>query len=410
MSRQAVVIALPPAEAVPVAAELRAAGFDAMTVTHADELAALFEERRDIAVVVIDCDDDLTEALEYYDLLHEGGRAIPALMVVSDRAIEQFAGSTAPTAAHDELVTRPYAAESLRWRIEAMCIRSQTVDDGSGPVLQNGPTDADAWSRRATVISVFNPKGGVGKTTIATNLAAALQLRRDQKVLLVDADTVTGHVTTSLGLEQVRTVRDSWLDEADGGPSEAFEDIAAEHQSGVRVVALTSSPLDTEILDPTRVGEALSAARRGFDYVIADLHPSYSPLNRAIFERSDRILVPVTPDIPAIRAAVQLCDIAEELGIRDRLALVINRANSGVSVADMEQTVGLPALAQIGSGGLLLVRAANEGRTVTDMYPKERITADFDELADRIMGTRRAAPAAKSPFRFLARRKEAVSA
>ena len=107
------------------------------------------------------------------------------------------------------------------------------------------------------------------------------------------------------------------------------------------VVALTSSRSNTEILEPARVADAIAAARRGFDFVVVDLHPSYSPLNQAVFERADRILVPVTPDVPALRAAVQLRDVAAiELGLRDRLALVVNRANSGVSVADMEQTSG----------------------------------------------------------------------
>ena len=96
--------------------------------------------------------------------------------------------------------------------------------------------------------------------------------------------------------------------------------------------------------------------------------------------------MPVTPDVPAIRAAVQLRDVAVGLGCRERLAMVINRANSGVTVADMERTVGMPALALIRSGGLLFVRAANEGRTVIEMFPKEKITADFDLLADRVLG------------------------
>ena len=153
-------------------------------------------------------------------------------------------------------------------------------------------------------------------------------------MLLVDADTVTGHVTTSLGIDAVRTVADSWRDEAEGGPVETLTELAAAHPSGMKVVSLTSSPLNTEILEPTRVADAISAARRGFDFVVVDLHPSYSALNQAIFEKADRILVPVTPDVPAIRAAVQLRDVATETGLRDRLALVVNRANSGVSVAD----------------------------------------------------------------------------
>jgi Flp pilus assembly CpaE family ATPase len=72
----------------------------------------------------------------------------------------------------------------------------------------------------------------------------------------------------------------------------------------------------------------------------------------------------------------------------------------------------MPALALLRSGGLLFVRAANEGRTVVEMYPRERITADFDALADRLLGTPKAAPvAARSPFRQLfTRQKEAVRA
>ena len=403
MARPAVVVALPTAESVPVTAELRAAGFEPITVTKPDQLEALLAERRDVGVAILDGETDFDQSLEYYSCLRDADRGIPALMVVSPRTLDRLAGHTVGSAAEDEYFTRPYSAESIRWRVEAMLIRSQTVDDGSGPVLQGGPLEHDGWARRATIVAIFNPKGGVGKTTIATNLASSLQINKGQSVLLVDADTVTGHVTTSLGIDAVRTVVDSWLDQAEGGPSETFIEMASAHPSGMKVVALTSSPLQTEILEPERVGDAITVARRGFDFVVVDLHPSYSHLNQAIFERADRILVPVTPDVPALRAAVQLRDLAVELGIKDRLALVVNRANSGVSVADMEKTVGMPAMALIRSGGLLFVRAANEGRTVTEMFPREKVSDDFDALADRLLGAKRAEPAARAPFRIFSR-------
>ncbi|TMF34327.1 MAG: hypothetical protein E6I26_12265 [Chloroflexi bacterium] len=411
MARPAIVVALPVTERKIVADELRSAGFEAIQIGAPDELEALLEHRRDIAVAILDGETDLDTSLEYYGLLHERSHKIPALMVMSPSAMDRmFSPSSA-----DEFFSRPYTADSIRWRIEAMCIRSMTVDDGSGPIIQSGSLEMGDWSRRATVLAIFNPKGGVGKTTIATNLGSALQLHRGQKVLLIDADTVTGHVTTSLGLEQVRTVADSWNDQADGGPVESLTELAAPHPSGLSVVALTSSPLNTEILEPSRVADSIATARPMYDFIVVDLHPSYSSLNLAIFEKADRILVPVTPDVPALRAAVQLRDVAIEVGLQDRLALIVNRANSGVSVADMERTVGMGALALIRSGGLLFVRAANEGRTVIEMYPRERITEDFDALADRLVRTHvpEASPAdtpQRSGFRLFGRSKEPARA
>jgi pilus assembly protein CpaE len=408
MARPAIAVALPGSESAPVAAELRAAGFTVATVARPEQLEALLASRRDVALAILDGETDLDQSLEYYSLLRDAGRAIPALMVLSERALAHL--DPGYGVVEDEYFTRPYSAESLRWRVEAMCIRSQTVDDGSGPILQGGPIEADGWSSRATIVAVFNPKGGVGKTTIATNLASVLQTRRGNDVLLIDADTVTGHVTTSLGIDGVRTLADSWRDQLDGGPRESLPEIASAHPSGMRVAALTSSPLDTDILDPERVAETITAARRGVDFIVVDLHPSYGKLNDAIFKVADRVLVPVTPDVPAIRAAVQLVDYAAELGVRERLSLVINRANSGVGVADIERTVGMSSIALIRSGGLLFVRAANEGRTLIELFPRERITEDFDGLADRVLGTPIPAPAMKVPFGLFNRAKTTARA
>lgn len=410
MTRPAVVIALPTGESGPVIFELADAGFEAFAVKTPAELGTALEAHANIGVAILDGETDLDAYLESYSLLQETGRKIPALMVVSPSSFDRLVAG-APESTEDEYFTRPYTADALRWRVEAMCIRSQTIDDGSGPILTNGSVSLEGWDRRATIVAVFNPKGGVGKTTVATNLAATLQIRRGRNVLLVDADTVTGHVTTSLAIEAGRTVADSWRDEAEGGPMETLAEIAAVHPSGLRVVALTDSPMETEVLDPARVALEINAARGTYDVIVVDLHPSYSAINQAIFEVADRILVPVTPDVPAIRAAVQLRDVAVERGFRERLAMVINRANSGVSVADMERTVGMPALALIRSGGLLFVRAANEGRTVIEMFPKERIVTDFDGLADALFGIAPAASQASKPgIRLFNRQKEAVGA
>lgn len=402
MARHAIVVALPPSESDPVCAELAMAGFEAIAIDAPFQLEALLDSRRDVALAILDGERDEDETTAFHRALRDGARAVPSLTVVSPEAFERLSVAE-DDGTGNEYFTRPYSANSIRWRAEAMCIRRETVDDGSGPVLAVAPDGHDAWSRRATVIAVFNPKGGVGKTTVATNLASSLQARKGKSVLLIDADTVTGHVTTSFAIEAVRTVADSWRDEAEGGPAETLVQLASAHGSGLRVVALTDSPINTEILEPERVQTAIALARRSFDVIVVDLHPSYSALNQAIFDEADRILVPVTPDVPAIRAAVQFLDVAVALGCRERVSMIVNRANSGVSVADMERTLGVTAFGQIRSAGLLFVRAANEGRTVIEMFPREKITGDFDVLADRLLGVQKPEGNVRSGFRFPSR-------
>ncbi|HYN48798.1 MAG TPA: AAA family ATPase [Candidatus Nanopelagicales bacterium] len=391
MARPSIAIALPRDERGAVADALRAADLDPLVVQRPEELAAHLAAGRHVALAILDGESDFDTSLEYYELLREGGRDIPALMVLSARTLERVSGSQAGS--RDEYFTRPYSAESIRWRVEAMMIRRLAVDDGSGAVLQSGPLSLDDWSRNGTFIAVFNPKGGVGKTTVAVNLAAALTAM-GRRVLLVDADTVTGHIASSLGLEHVRTLVDEVVDARDAGapPPATLDTLLAAHPSGMHVLVLASSPLKTSLLDPAHVAAAVDTGRSTHDVVVVDLHPDYEPLNRAIFERADRILVPVTPDVPALRAAVQLRDVANELGFGGKLSMVINRANSGVSVADMERTIGMPSLALIRSAGLQLVKAANEGRTVIDLFPNEKVSEDFRILAERVIG----APRAKS--------------
>jgi pilus assembly protein CpaE len=408
--RSAVAISLPPAEYAAVSDQLAEAGYEPIEVKTADDLEALLNLRRDIGVAILDGENDFDRTLEMYALLHDEDRNIPALMVVAARALDRMS-LAGKARVNDEYFTRPYSAESLRWRVEAMLIRAEIpIEDTQSGIIQadtspespssGGGFRSEGETRRGQIIIVFNPKGGVGKTTIAVNVAALLQVRKNQQVLLVDCDTVTGHVASSLGMENTRTVADAWTEDLNAGGAESFAEIAAVHQNGVSVLVMAESPLHTEILDPKRVAEAITTACRVYDWVVVDMHPDYGPLNQVIFERADKIIVPVTPDVPAIRAAVQFREVAVELEIRERLAMVVNRANSGVSVADMERTVGMPALAEVRSAGMLFVRAANEGRSAVERFPKEKVIEDIETLCDRLMATRDSG-AAKSGQGFM---------
>jgi pilus assembly protein CpaE len=381
--RGTVVVNLPPGEREPVTEALLDAGFGVEEAAVPADLVALATVRGPLALAIVDGDRLIDTTIEALAALRAQHDRLTVLYAASPGALETI--EAAGMGPDDEIAMRPFSADSIRWRVEAMIIRG-AADAETG--LVDSTIAGEALHHLAAgspIVAVFNPKGGVGKTTVATNLAAALQIRKGRSVLLVDADTVTGHVALSLGLRNVRGIADAWDEETDGEGQESILNLATEHSSGIRVATLTANPLSLPRLNPDRVAEMLLQSRDGIDTVVVDLHPSYGDVNLAVFATASRVLVPVTPDLPAIRAAVQLTQVATELGVRDRLSLVVNRANSGVSVHDIEETTGLKAIAQIRSAGMLLVRAGNLGKTLIEQFPREKVTAEFDYLADRVL-------------------------
>jgi pilus assembly protein CpaE len=371
-------------------------GFGTIVGSSAADLAAILSIGAHVSLAIVDAGDQPSETIELVKEARAGlGRSLPVLYVTDDGELDALMAGLEES---DEVLLRPVNPEALRWRLEAMTIRAQVGDGAAGEtVFASGNVQAD-WLSSSPVLAVFNPKGGVGKTTIATNLAAVLQLRRERDVLLIDGDTVTGHVALSLGMQPGMALADQFADEDAGDPHRPLLELATRHSSGIRVVALTNSPLSLGHLAPERVTDAIMEARHGVGTVIVDLHPSYSEVNLSVFAISDRIIVPVTPDLPAIRAAVQLKEVATELGMGERLGLVVNRANSGVSVADIEVTTGMKAIGEIRSAGMSFVWSSNVGRTVIEKFPKHKVVEDFERLADKLLSVP-AASTASTPER-----------
>ncbi len=399
VSPTAVALVLPKADFVAVCDDLVAAGYEPLPAENADDLERLLDSRDDIRVAIVNGEGEIDQTLELYGVLHDRGRKIPALILVSPLTFGRMSlgGRSDST---DEYFSRPFTAQSLRFRIDAMLIRSGEVPVEEPVVVEEivaahataatapvtPPAQPLEEAQRGRLVVVFNPKGGVGKTTVSVNLGAALQVRKHLRVLLIDCDAVTGHVAPSLGMPQLRTLAEAWLwDHQNGKEEETIAHVAVPHSVGLDVLVLAGTPFHTEVLEPARVAAAIAASRAFYDFVILDLHPDFGPLNLAIFDLADRIIVPVTPDVPCIRAAVQFREVATALEMRDRLVLVINRANSGIAPSKVERTVGIPALAKIRSAGKLFYQASDAGVPAVERAPGAKAVGDINRLADRLL-------------------------
>jgi pilus assembly protein CpaE len=374
---------------------LTRAGFD--TITDVGLAQGLMAQGRFPDLAILDCELPEERAALVYATLH-GEQPVPTLMLIGDD-IPTFA--TASAGVNDEYAVKPLPTDALVYRLQALLIRT-------GRAL---PSEAGEWTDAATqdgsaigeghVVSIFAPKGGVGKTTVAVNMAVAIREQTRSRVLLFDADVGVGNVTSVLAVKY----RMGLADLADSPPTEwtdaAFEHCVSVHeQSGVRVLTWGTEPGESERVTVDLLLAALRWAKAHHSYVVVDNHPGYDDRTMAMLTLASEILLVVTPEVGALKNSAQFLDLARQVGLGDIIRVVVNRANHGVRLADIESVLKLPVSATIVSNGPRAVIASNEGTPVITKFPRERIATDLHNVARLITtgGATAAAPAARRPW------------
>jgi pilus assembly protein CpaE len=153
------------------------AGYRTIPLPPGHSIAEAFAPGIETLIAVVDVAGDPQGTVSRVETARKGRAGhLFVMFLASEEELDGLASAGLVDA--DEIVFRPLSADAIRWRIEAMVIRAQVpTEESSDAVLSGGGVDA-AWTPAAPVFAVFNPKGGVGKTTIATNLAAVLQIRK----------------------------------------------------------------------------------------------------------------------------------------------------------------------------------------------------------------------------------------
>ena len=395
MDRPSVLLALAEDPADYVEALTRA-GFDPITDT--DVATARLAEGAGLQLAVLDCDLPGSSVAAAWTALH-GHRKITTLLLLGPDSDALPAGVGGPS---DEYVLKPIPPEALVFRLQALLIRAGS----SLPIESSSWVDADALSSapiagEGHVVSVFAPKGGVGKTTIAVNVAVALREQTRSQVLLLDAYVGVGNVTAVLEVPYKYGLADL----ADSPPEEwtdaAFEQLISTHaESGVRVLTWGNDPAQSERVGVDLLLAALRWAKRHHSHVIVDNHPGYDDRTMAMLTLSDEIFLVITPEVGALRNSAQFLDLAREVGLGGMVKVIVNRANHGIKLVDMARALGLPIAATIVSAGPKAVMAANEGKPVITKFPKEKISDDLHRVARLISrpDAPLAAAAAKRPW------------
>ncbi len=206
---------------------------------------------------------------------------------------------------------------------------------------QAGGGSADPGRRRGRVVTVFSAKGGCGKTTLATNLAAALADRGRREVCLVDLDLAFGDVAIAMQLFPQHTIADAVLLE-ERPDIATLQTLLTTHSPGLHTLVAPVEPGMAESIPASLVVHILEVLRDHFDFVIIDTPPAFDDHVLAAFDLSDVVALIATLDIPALKNLKLTLETMDLLNYpRDRWRIVINRADSkvGLSIAEVEKTL-----------------------------------------------------------------------
>ena len=190
--------------------------------------------------------------------------------------------------------------------------------------------------RRGRIATVFSPKGGTGKTSIATNLAASLAKHQGKRALLLDLDLQFGDAAIMLGLEPEKTIYD--LVVAPGElDSEKLAGYITRHPCGLDILPAPLRPEDAELVTEAKLARLLEVARESYDVIVVDTSPFFHGPMLATLDRTDELLMLCGLDVPTlknVRLSLQTLDLLSFP--TSRIRFVLNRANSKVGMSKKE--------------------------------------------------------------------------
>ena len=227
--------------------------------------------------------------------------------------------------------------------------------------------------RARRTVAVYSPKGGVGTTTIAANIAIAAVRNRPDRVVLVDLSLQFGGVATLLNLDPKQTLADVVRDEPSMREPELLRTYAMRHDSGLHVLAAPAAPEAAESVTPAHVGQILRTLLDSYDMIVIDAGSTLDERALTIFEAAETVILVVTPEIAALKAMHALLEYLSEVGsVALKTTFVLNDvfAREILKLRDVENFLGTKMSVELPYDPFLYLKASNEGVPIVTGSPK----------------------------------------
>jgi Flp pilus assembly CpaE family ATPase len=255
-------------------------------------------------------------------------------------------------------------------------------------------------AHRGRVVTVFSPKGGTGKTVVATSLATMLAKREGKRTLLLDLDLQFGDAAIMLGLEPTKTVYDLVTAPGELDP-EKLTGYVTKHQCGLDVLAAPLRPEDAELVVESKVTALIDVARQSYDAIVVDTSPFFHGAMLATLDRTDQLLVLCGLDVPTLKNVRLALQTLELLSFpASRITYVMNRTgpNVGLKIREVEDGLKVKIDHELPTDRNVQL-CVNRGEAVVLAEPR----SDFSRAVSGLV--KQVAPTAPAPTAVARRRR-----
>jgi pilus assembly protein CpaE len=338
-------------------------------------------------VIVMDINMPGMDGVQAAEIISQRLPTSPIIMMSVHGEADQLKRSI--SAGAREFLVKPFSGDEFSTSIRQVHEREiarRTQFEASVPALVAASAPADDGEHQ--VIAIFSPKGGAGRTTIATNLAVALHRDTGARVCLMDANLQFGDVGVLLNLNP----KDRSIAEAveSGEPDDDIIDsVVVDHSTGIRVLLAPPTPESADLVTPAYMRKIVEHLRSKHDFVVIDLPSGLSDSSLAVMDVADTIVVLTALEITTIKNVRLFLEVADQLEYpKSKVRLVVNRADAaqGIRIADVEASVRRPIDGTIVSDGRLSVLAVNRGVPFVVSHPDSVLSRDVAKLARTFAG------------------------
>jgi pilus assembly protein CpaE len=290
-----------------------------------------------------------------------------------------------------EFLVKPFSGEELASALRRVNQLEKLKRAPAVPLEVAPAVPVAVVEKRTTtgrIVLVFSGKGGIGKSLLAVNLAAAMARdNKEGRTALVDLDLQFGDLGVLLGLESGRNIYQV-VEAFPNVDADFIEALMPKAPGDFRVLLGPQSPEFADLVTAEHARTILTILQANFDYVVVDTSAHLGEVTLEALERADRIVVIVDLSLPAVKEAKLALRVFQRLGItNDRIKVVLNRAdsNTGITSAQVESSLEIKIAARLPTDLKTVLKSVQRAEPFVSLLPNAEISQRVRELAGSLV-------------------------